>query len=89
MFFLIKVTEFVLIVLWTFHTTESSQSPWEVLNYDVYLRGKNTSEIQEIFSTNEILSTIDWAPVFRLILLTPIVEEIVFRGLLFSAILWR
>jgi membrane protease YdiL (CAAX protease family) len=87
------VTEFAVTVIWSgYFADDAPGSILRVLNYDLYF--KDGGDLDEFLGYIESFSIetffyIDWARVFRIIILTPVVEEFVFRGLLLSTILHR
>jgi len=90
----ILVVEFWISVWWTFYSStgeEGYRGMLDAVNLDLYLFNSTTPTISEIWGLDwsEFVVAVDWSSLFRLVVATPFLEELVFRGFLFSIIFKR
>ena len=78
--------EFIVTIYWTSLSGDEPE-----LEFDMFIKGNITYTFSELYELpfSQLMILLDWNSMFRLTLLTPLVEEYIFRGVLFSIVLGR
>lgn len=87
---MILAIEFIGTLYWLSYSDDKYDSPLDAINLEFYVKNNETT-IQQVltFPDFDIWGNLNISMISRMLIITPMVEEFVFRGLLFSTVLNR